>query len=138
MGMYTSFKIVAFITREYRSFFSKILQGPCGTCNDCKTYKECKLHAYLMHLYCSDGFFEVTEEYNEDTGVLVCGTSLKPYGNIRECCENEIDFCIKRVILPYGSLTEYYIHQDDLCEDCICNPQDFPNECEYVNKYKHA
>lgn len=147
MGMYSSFKLVAVIEEPYRHLFYKLLEtdAVCNLCNGCKEHKQCNLKIYINYLYFGEeGFFETYKEYSKDTGILVCGTSLKNYGHIRECRGNEVEFCINNTILPFGRLIEYYTHDDDMCPDCSCEPECIVNSAylfdnkrsHYLNKYK--
>lgn len=140
MGMYSSFKLIAVIDEPYREWFDRLLTS------DQSTYKEeAEIHEYINHLYRGqDGFFNVNREYSKDTGILVCGRNLKNYGHIPECEGDEIEFCIKNSVLPFGEVIEYYTHEDDMCCDCTCSPQEQFNSARsfndkkrhYMNKYK--
>lgn len=146
MGMYTSFKLVAVIDEPYRDLFFNLLETDtsCNLCNGCKEDNQCNLKRYINYLYFGGGFFDVDKEYSKETGIFVCGTRLKTYGHIYECEGNEVQFCIKNIILPFGKIIEYFDHNDDMCYDCSCDPECIENSgyffenkrSHYINKYK--
>jgi hypothetical protein len=138
--MYTSFKLIAVIDKPYRQWINNLLhKGPQSLGAD-----EFKIHKYINHLYFNNGgFFKVEKEYSEYTGILICGGRLKNQGHNLGDDSNgdEIEFCIKNSILPFGKIKEYYTHEDDMCCDCTCTPQnEFNFACDkkayYLNKYK--
>lgn len=136
MGNYSSFKLFAIIDKPYREYFSKLLSEEEET--DC-------LSKYINFLYGSGGFFDVEKEYSKDTGILVCGHSLKNYGHFdNECYGSEVEFCINKAVLPFGEIIVFCLHDDDLHYECACDPTNEYNQASrlnehkgyYVNKYK--